>query len=138
MKIVAAILGVIVVGALFFYGWHTPKTETAVKPAASVSPVVPPGVTVAGDELGQQLFKDNCAACHGVNGTGSENGPPFMHKVYEPNHHGDMAFQLAAKNGVRAHHWNFGNMPPVAGVTEQEVTEITKFIRKLQKANGIF
>ncbi|MEH6497578.1 MAG: cytochrome c [Pseudomonas marincola] len=138
MKIVAAILGVIVVGALFFYGWHTPKPETAVKPDASVSPAASPAVTVAGDELGQQLFKDNCAACHGVNGTGSENGPPFMHKIYEPNHHGDMAFQLAAKNGVRAHHWKFGNMPPVAGVTEREVAEITKFIRKLQKANGIF
>jgi hypothetical protein len=49
-----------------------------------------------------------------------------------------MAFVLAAKNGVRAHHWNFGNMPAVEGVTDGDVKMITRYIRELQKENGIF
>ena len=42
-------------------------------------------------------------------------GPPLVHKIYQPGHRSDMAFVLAAQNGVRAHHWPFGNRPPVEG-----------------------
>lgn len=90
-------------------------------------------------ELGRAAFEANCATCHGVNAAGQDGvAPPLVHKIYEPNHHGDMAFQLAAKNGVRAHHWRFGNMPPVPGISENEITLITNYIRELQRANGIF
>ncbi len=63
--------------------------------------------------------------------------PPLVHKFYEPNHHGDMAFVLAAKNGVRAHHWKFGDMPPVKGVTQGDVLNIVAYVRALQRENGI-
>jgi len=63
--------------------------------------------------------------------------PPLVHKIYEPNHHGDMAFLMAARNGVRAHHWKFGNMPPVEGITDAEVITIVAYVRALQRANGI-
>ncbi|MBV1864502.1 MAG: cytochrome c, partial [Rhodobacteraceae bacterium] len=63
--------------------------------------------------------------------------PPLVHKIYEPSHHGDMSFLLAAQNGVRAHHWPFGNMPPVAGVTRGDVVGIVSYIRELQRENGI-
>lgn len=89
-------------------------------------------------EAGQALFDENCVTCHGQNATGSDQGPPLIHRIYEPNHHGDMSFRLAAKNGVRAHHWNFGNMPPVEGVSDEDVIKITRYVRELQKANGIF
>ena len=49
-----------------------------------------------------------------------------------------MAFILAAKNGVRAHHWRFGNMPAVEGLTDGDVKMIARYIRELQKENGIF
>lgn len=92
----------------------------------------------ANERKGERLFNENCAVCHGDNGAGNEGaGPPLVHKIYEPNHHGDMAFQLAAKNGVRAHHWPFGDMPPVSDVTENDVTDITAYVRALQRANGI-
>ena len=57
----------------------------------------------------------------GQNGVSS----PLVHKIYEPSHHSDMAFVLAAKNGVRSHHWNFGNMPPVKGLTDADVKMVT-------------
>jgi hypothetical protein len=69
---------------------------------------------------------------------GTDHGPSFLNKIYEPNHHGDAAFHLAARGGVRAHHWQFGNMPPVEGVSEAEVDEIIGYVRWLQRQAGIF
>lgn len=87
---------------------------------------------------GEAVFKLNCAACHGVNAVGIEGrGPPLVHKIYEPSHHADAAFVLAVRNGVRSHHWRFGDMPPVDGVTPQQVDAIIAYIRALQRANGI-
>lgn len=87
---------------------------------------------------GEAVFKTNCASCHGVNAAGKDGfGPPLVHKIYEPSHHGDMAFVLAVKQGVRAHHWKFGNMPPVAGVSDQEIQAIIAYVRALQRANVI-
>ncbi len=89
-------------------------------------------------ELGRVAFEANCATCHGVNAAGQDGvAPPLVHKIYEPNHHSDMAFQLAAKNGVSSHHWRFGNMPPVPGISEDEMGRIVVYVRALQRANGI-
>jgi mono/diheme cytochrome c family protein len=87
---------------------------------------------------GASLFEAHCAACHGKNGAGRDGaGPPLIHRIYEPSHHGDAAFYLAAQNGVRAHHWRFGNMPPVKDVSEADVAKIITYIRAVQRANGI-
>ena len=88
--------------------------------------------------IGQVAFEAKCAVCHGANAAGQDGvAPPLVHKIYEPSHHGDAAFLLAAKNGVRAHHWRFGNMPPVEGVTDGDVKMIIAYVRELQRANGI-
>ncbi|MFO0774177.1 MAG: cytochrome c [Nitrospiraceae bacterium] len=86
---------------------------------------------------GEALFQTNCSACHGVKAVGTGNGPPLVHKIYEPNHHGDMAFQRAAANGVRAHHWQFGDMPKINGVSTADVDEIIRYVRWLQREAGI-
>lgn len=86
---------------------------------------------------GKKLFSTNCASCHGADLKGSDKGPPMLHKVYEPSHHGDVAFQLAVKNGVRAHHWQFGDMKPVPGLTPDDVAHITAYIRAEQRKVGI-
>ncbi|MEF2554246.1 cytochrome c [Aurantimonas sp. A2-1-M11] len=89
-------------------------------------------------ERGQDLFAANCAACHGDNAGGAEQGPPLIHRIYEPNHHGDQVFLIAATQGVHAHHWRFGNMPPVEGVSQRQIADIVAYVREVQKANGIF
>ena len=61
-----------------------------------------------------------------------------MHRYYEPGHHADETFRRAARFGVRAHHWRFGDMPPVDGLTDADVKAITAYVRELQQANGIF
>jgi mono/diheme cytochrome c family protein len=86
---------------------------------------------------GKGLFTTHCASCHGADLKGTDKGPPMLHKVYEPSHHSDVAFQLAAARGVRAHHWQFGDMAPVPAVTPDDVAHITAFIRAEQRKVGI-
>lgn len=86
---------------------------------------------------GEKLFNNNCAGCHGSGARGTDRGPTFLSKIYEPNHHADAAFRMAPQNGVRAHHWNFGDMPKI-GVAPEEVNEIIPYIRWLQKEAGVF
>ncbi len=100
--------------------------------------VAVPETLSANAEIGKMAFEAKCAECHGANAAGQDGvAPPLVHKIYEPSHHGDAAFLLAAKNGVRAHHWRFGNMPPVEGVTDGDVKMIVAYVRELQRANGI-
>lgn len=101
-------------------------------------PVDPVRPDLAGRALaGEAAFETWCAACHGENARGTDEGPPLVHLVYEPSHHGDAAFLLAARQGVRQHHWRYGDMPPVPGVGDAELTDIVAYVRAMQRANGI-
>jgi len=86
----------------------------------------------AGIVPGERLFTSNCAGCHGIRAAGSDRGPTFLSKIYAPDHHGDVAFERAPQQGVRAHHWAFGDMPKISGVTPEDVREIIRYIRWLQ------
>lgn len=89
-------------------------------------------------ELGKKIFTANCSTCHGENGIGVEGaGPPLIHKIYEPSHHGDEAFQRAVAYGVQRHHWRYGNMPKIDGLTRADVGYIIDYIRAIQRENGI-
>ncbi len=105
---------------------------------APITSVTVPGVFSAQAQTGQKSYDTNCASCHGRNAAG-QNGvaPPLVHFIYEPGHHGDESFQRAVAYGVRAHHWQFGDMPPVEGLSRQNVIQIITYIRELQRANGI-
>ena len=87
--------------------------------------------------LGKSLFEKDCSSCHGVTGTGTDKGPTFMHAFYKPNHHGDASFYRAAMSGVKAHHWKFGDMLPVEGMTQRTIVKIVPYIRWMQVQNGI-
>jgi len=104
-----------------------------IDPSSIKEPAATPEVN-----LGKMSYQAFCQECHGVNGAGTDKGPPFLNKVYHPGHHGDQSFYIAAKNGARAHHWKFGDMKPVPGVSEAQVTHIISYVRALQKANGIW
>jgi hypothetical protein len=44
---------------------------------------------------------------------------------------------MAVANGVRAHHWKFGDMAPVKGVTPDDVAHVTAYVRAEQRKVGI-
>ena len=88
-------------------------------------------------QVGKRAFNLYCARCHGESAAGGPTGPPLVHRVYRAAHHADVAFELAVRRGVRAHHWRFGDMPPQPAVGQAEVARITRYVRELQRANGI-
>lgn len=115
-----------------------PPDTGSIAQGAAIAEVRLPAELTAEAEIGKRAFVAKCAACHGENAVG-QNGvaPPLVHKIYEPSHHSDMAFVLAVQNGVRSHHWRFGNMPPIEGVTKADVRYIARYVRELQRENGI-
>ncbi len=128
-------LAIVALAAFIIWKQVPQEVATSGKPLIEV---IEPQLSALG-QAGKPLFDENCSACHGENAAGVDgSGPPLIHKVYEPNHHGDGAFLIAVKNGVRAHHWRFGDMPPVEGVNEDTVRKIITYIREVQKANNIF
>ena len=81
---------------------------------APMAQVVVPQELSAQAQQGEVYYTAACASCHGKHAVGQEGvAPPLVHRIYEPSHHGDITFVQAARNGVRAHHWPFGDMPPV-------------------------
>jgi len=86
---------------------------------------------------GDVLYQTNCAECHGSDLRGTDKGPSHLSIVYVPGHHGDQAFVVAARAGVRAHHWDFGNMAPVEGLSDDDLTAIIAFVRENQRIEGL-
>ena len=124
-------LGIFILTGLIVSGCAQTTSE---EPAQETPRLTP---TPTEFKKGEFLFNTHCAKCHGRAAVGTDLGPPLVDKIYEPNHHGDSSFHRAAQIGVRAHHWSFGNMPPVAGVTSREVDSILKYVRWLQREAGI-
>lgn len=138
------IIGVVAVVAIGVgvWAWQGPAGVDDVAASGPVGEalveVILPASLNEAETMGKRGFDAKCAACHGENAAG-RNGvaPPLVHRIYEPSHHGDMAFVLAVQNGVQRHHWPFGNMPPVEGLTQAEILNIVAYVRALQAANGI-
>ena len=136
-KIIIAATAIAVAAILI---WRFALQPAPEEMAAAGTPLVAVTVPALSGEAsaGEALFDANCASCHGKNAAGQDGvAPPLVHVIYEPNHHGDAAFHMAAQRGVRAHHWPFGDMPPVEGISGDEVDNIVAYVRTLQRANGI-
>jgi mono/diheme cytochrome c family protein len=85
---------------------------------------------------GAALYAAHCASCHGEDLRGTDKGPSHLSIVYEPNHHPDEAFRSAVKNGVPAHHWDFGDMAPVPGLDDAQIDAIIAHVRRVQEREG--
>jgi len=85
---------------------------------------------------GADVYQAQCASCHGADLTGTDKGPSQLSVVYEPNHHGDDAYRSAIANGAPQHHWNFGDMPAVEGLTSDDVEAVIAYVRSEQERLG--
>ena len=132
--IVVALILIAVIGC----GSVAEPPDDTPTPLATPSPAAPGSDLSDAALAGKQVFNANCSACHGSDVMGSAAGPPLIDRIYEPGHHADFSIRNAVRNGVPKHHWWFGNMPPVAGITDQQVEQLICYIRELQLANGIF
>ena len=81
---------------------------------------------------GMMAYNTHCIRCHGVEGRGSSFGPPLVHALYARGTFADQAFAQAVLYGVKARLWDFGDMEPVAGVTQTQIAMIMAYIRMQQ------
>lgn len=93
------------------------------------------GTAVAGTD-GASLYAQTCAACHGADLRGTGIGPSHLSVVYAADHHPDDSFRRAVRDGVPAHHWEFGDMPAVNGLSDEQVDAIIAFVRITQSEQG--
>ena len=106
------------------------------KPAGNALHLPPPGFVGDGAK-GAVAYRRNCQGCHGAEAGGTERGPSLLREIYAPNRHANLAFHLAVKNGVRAHHDRKGDMPPLQ-VSPQDVEHVIQYVRELQVKAGVF
>ena len=118
-------------------GESTPQYETTGPKDSGTVSVTRAGLS-KGASQGEELFNTNCSVCHGVNAAGTNQGPPLIDRIYHPGHHPDFSIRNAVSKGVQQHHWVFGNMAPIASVSQNEVEKIICYIRETQLANDIF
>lgn len=87
---------------------------------------------------GQLLYEKYCGSCHGIALDGSNQGPPLLHPFYKPSHHGDESVYRAMLQGVKQHHWEFGDMPPVQGMTPKKAERVISYLRFYQKQKKLY
>ena len=95
-----------------------------------------PTATV-GAARGAEVYAQSCASCHGSDLRGTAMGPSHLSKVYEVGHHGDASFRRAIEQGSSQHHWCFGPMAAVPGLSEQDITSVIAYVRQEQQSRGI-
>ena len=138
MRISASVLAILIIAAIAYSLVPSGSSDASAEEGAPIVKIEIPGQLSEIAMLGKQAFDIKCASCHAENAVG-QNGvaPPLVHKIYEPNHHGDESFQRAVAMGVRAHDWKFGNMTAIEGLTRADVKAIIAYVRELQRHNGI-
>lgn len=125
-----------VVTLLIAVGYVTSNWMQRDRRAAARRPVVVPELSEAA-RTGAPAFALHCAGCHGPDAGGTATGPTLIDPIYRPAHHADASFRLAVRHGVAAHHWSFGNMPPVPGLNADQLASIIRYVREVQRANGV-
>ena len=139
MSLRRAAIPVVLTAAIGVAGYsHVGCADDSARSGPPIVTVHVPDTLSEQAQLGQKTYEANCVSCHGRNAAGQDGvAPPLVHILYEPGHHDDESFQRAVAQGVRAHHWRFGDMPPVEGLTRHDVAAIVVYVRELQRANGI-
>ena len=133
----AAVASSVLLSMIGCGGEGEPRPATIEPQGVEQAAVAGPSLSEAA-RAGEDLFDANCSTCHGVGATGTNQGPPLIDRIYHPGHHSDLSIRSAVRQGVRQHHWTFGNMAPVPGVSQGDEDKIICYIRELQRADGIF
>jgi mono/diheme cytochrome c family protein len=88
-------------------------------------------------DLGEEVFQSRCATCHGDDLRGTFVGPPLIHELYAPDVFPDDGIREAIANGVPAHNWDSDGMPPVSGLSRDDVEAVIRYVRSMQHAGGL-
>lgn len=137
----ALLSSLLIAGTWLF--WSKANDQSAAERAyESAAPAFDPASDPASElsrngARGRVAFNAACAGCHGRDAAGGPGGPSLIDRIYEPSHHDDESIRRAVRNGVKAHHWRFGDMPAQPDMSPETVETVIAFLRETQAAKGI-
>jgi mono/diheme cytochrome c family protein len=108
----------------------------AVAACASTPEAAPTTTLAVSLQRGQEVYAAKCAECHGADLRGTDRGPSHLAGVYASAHHSDESFRRAVRVGAPQHHWRFGPMPPVGGVSDADLESVIAYVRAQQRERG--
>jgi mono/diheme cytochrome c family protein len=124
----ASVILVLSVSGALAFDQNKPKKKS---PEHFVLDVQEPRNLSAEARQGKKFYQANCLLCHGPSTRGAAKGPPLI--GYERSNHSDGKFSDAVRNGVRQHHWKYGDMPPIKNASNQDITNLISYVRALQE-----
>ncbi len=83
---------------------------------------------------GADVYRANCAGCHGAEGEGAAQGPPLVDEMYFEDVFPDAALVDAVRNGARSDAWDFPLMPAMPGLSSADLSDVLAYVRALQAA----
>lgn len=87
----------------------------------------PPSAPSADLGLGQAIYQQNCAVCHGPSGEGRPPAPP-MNRLGHAHHHPDWELQMVIEQGRTG----LGEMPAWKGkLSDREIEAVIAYIKTL-------
>ena len=106
--------------------------KISIKASVTIPPLSEAGLR------GRAVFAKSCQECHGVDGAGgTRTGPPLIHPMYRENLYPNFVLKNVIRDGKREKNWRFGPMEALKDLDEQQVDDVTVFIRAAQVASGI-
>jgi mono/diheme cytochrome c family protein len=124
------------VGALVRVGLIVGAVAVALAACASTPEAAPTTTVAVSLERGREVYAAKCAQCHGLDLRGTDQGPSHLAGVYAPAHHSDESFRRAVRVGAPQHHWRFGPMPPIDGVSDADLESVIAYVRAQQRERG--
>lgn len=86
--------------------------------------------------LGEEVFEQSCATCHGPEARGGLAGPPLTHEIYEDLTGADI--RTVIERGKPPTNWpQFeAGMAPVPNLSDDEVAAVIAYVREVQAEAG--
>ena len=91
--------------------------------------IIPPDGFVTNTNLTEKLYDSFCIECHDTQGKGTQYGAARAHLVYGPQYHTNRSFFLAVSTGIKAYHWQYGDITKVSSVATEDAAYIESYIQ---------
>ena len=86
--------------------------------------------------LGEEVYDQSCATCHGPEAAGGLAGPPLTHEIYEDLTDADIRSVIEqGKPPTNWPHFEAG-MAPVPNLSDSEVAAVIAYVRDVQREAG--
>lgn len=86
---------------------------------------------------GEQTYQDFCGSCHGRDFEGSVRGPSQLDAVFAPDVTTDEDYRDAIRDGAQEQHYDFGPMPAIGSLDDQEIANVIAYVRQVQQERGL-